>query len=71
MHVLDELPRMKDVAGSCHAALGAVVDADTIVVTSVLDNLLKGAAAGAIQWLNRLLGLPEATGLTYPASGWI
>ncbi len=71
VHVLEELPRMKDVAGSCHAALGAAVDADTIVVTSVLDNLLKGAAAGAVQWLNRLLGLPEATGLTQPASGWI
>jgi len=71
VHVLDELPRMKDFAGSCHAALGAAVDADTIVVTSVLDNLLKGAAAGAIQWLNRLLGLPEATGLMHPASGWI
>ena len=71
VHVLEELPRMKDVAGSCYAALGAAVDGDTIVVTSVLDNLLKGAASGALQWLNRLLGLPETTGLAAPASGWI
>jgi len=69
--VLEALPRMKDVAGSCYAALGAAVDGDTIVVTSVLDNLLKGAASGAIQWLNRLLGLPETTGLQQPAAGWI
>ncbi len=26
---------------------------------SVLDNLNKGAAGGAVQWMNRLLGLPE------------
>jgi N-acetyl-gamma-glutamyl-phosphate reductase common form len=71
VHVLDELPRMKDVAGSSYAALGAAVDGDTIVVTSVLDNLLKGAAGGVVQWLNRLLGLPETTGLTQPAIGWL
>jgi N-acetyl-gamma-glutamyl-phosphate reductase len=39
-------------------------------VTSVLDNLNKGAAGGALQWLNRLLGFPEDTGLTAPAAGW-
>jgi N-acetyl-gamma-glutamyl-phosphate reductase len=71
VHVLDELPRMKDVAGSSFAALGVAVDGDTIVVTSVLDNLLKGAAAGSVQWLNRLLDLPEATGLAQPATGWL
>lgn len=71
VHVLDELPRMKDVAGSSYAALGAAVDGDTVVVTAVLDNLLKGAAAGSVQWLNRILELPETTGLTLPASGWL
>ena len=71
VHVLDELPRMKDVAGSSYAALGAAVDGDTVVVTSVLDNLLKGAAGGVVQWLNRLLELPETTGLTQPATGWL
>lgn len=39
------------------------VDARTLVVTSALDNLLKGAASQAIQNANRLLGLPETTGL--------
>lgn len=69
--VLSELPRIKDVAGSNFAALGAAVDGDTVVITSVLDNLLKGAAGGSIQWLNRLLGLPETTGLMQPATGWL
>lgn len=71
VHVLDDLPRMKDVAGGCYAALGAAVDGDTIVVTSVLDNLLKGAAGGTIQWLNRLLGLPQTAGLGDAAPGWL
>jgi N-acetyl-gamma-glutamyl-phosphate reductase len=70
VQVLPELPRMKDVAGSCHAALSARVEGDTVVVCSVLDNLLKGAAGGALQWVNRLLGLDETTGLTTPAVGW-
>jgi N-acetyl-gamma-glutamyl-phosphate reductase len=71
VQVLDELPKIKDVAGSSYAALGAAVDGDTVVVTSVLDNLLKGAAGGVVQWLNRLLDLPETTGLTQPAIGWL
>ena len=70
VHVGSELPRMKDIAGSCHAALSARVEGDTVVVCSVLDNLLKGAAGGSLQWLNRILGLDEATGLMAPAVGW-
>ena len=69
--VLDSPPRMKDIAGGCHAALGASVAGDTITVFSVIDNLLKGAAGGSIQWVNRLLGLPDATGLDAPIAGWI
>jgi N-acetyl-gamma-glutamyl-phosphate reductase len=64
-------PRMKDIAASNYAALSADVDDDTIVVCSVIDNLLKGAAGGSIQWVNRLLGLPETQGLQLPAAGWL
>jgi N-acetyl-gamma-glutamyl-phosphate reductase len=71
VHVGPDLPRMKNVAGSCHASLSARVEGDTVVVCSVLDNLLKGAAGGCLQWANRLLGLPEATGLTAPSAGWL
>ena len=71
VRVEETMPRVKDVAGSCHAALSARVENDTVVVCSVLDNLLKGAAGGSLQWLNRLLGLPESTGLNQPAIGWL
>ena len=64
-------PRIKDVAASNYALLNASVDGDTVVVCSVLDNLLKGAAGGSIQWMNRLLGLPETLGLTTPSPGWL
>jgi N-acetyl-gamma-glutamyl-phosphate reductase len=37
----------------------------------VIDNLIKGAAGGAIQWMNRLLALPEAAGLTQAGPAWI
>jgi N-acetyl-gamma-glutamyl-phosphate reductase common form len=71
VRVEPEPPRLKDIAATNYAALHALVDGDTIVIFSVLDNLLKGAAGGSIQWANRLLGLPEDLGLTAPAAGWL
>ena len=70
VRVLDEPPRVKDVASSNYAHLSAAVDGRTIAVMSVLDNLVKGAAGGAMQWMNRLLGFDEAAGLSAPAPGW-
>jgi N-acetyl-gamma-glutamyl-phosphate reductase common form len=63
-------PRVKDVAGSNYARLSVATDGKTVAVMSVLDNLNKGAAGGAVQWMNRLQGLPETAGLTAPAAGW-
>jgi N-acetyl-gamma-glutamyl-phosphate reductase len=50
--------------------LSAASNGSTIAVMAVLDNLTKGAAGGAVQWMNRLLGLDETTGLTAAAPGW-
>ena len=71
VRVEDEPPKMKDIAATNYAALHAAVQGDTIVVCSVTDNLLKGAAGGSLQWANRLLGFPEAMGLAAPAAGWL
>ena len=38
-------------------------DGRRLVVVSVLDNLLKGAATQALQNLNRAFGLPETLGI--------
>jgi N-acetyl-gamma-glutamyl-phosphate reductase common form len=70
VRVGDTAPRIKDVATSNYANLSAVTNGNSIAVMSVVDNLNKGAAGGAIQWMNRLLGFAETTGLTSPAPGW-
>src|SRR3954469_8902240 len=39
---------------------------DTLVVLSVIDNLVKGAAGQAVQNMNLMFGFPETTGLMQP-----
>ncbi len=71
VRVLDGTPRVKDVAGSNYAHIGVAAAGGSAAVFVVIDNLLKGAAGGALQWMNRLWSLPETAGLTQPAPGWI
>jgi N-acetyl-gamma-glutamyl-phosphate reductase common form len=70
VEVVDSPPRIKDVTGSNRARLAVAVQGEVFVVMSVLDNLVKGAAGGALQWMNRLLGLPEDAGLRLPGPAW-
>jgi N-acetyl-gamma-glutamyl-phosphate reductase len=51
----------------CRIALHRPQGGDTVVVLSVIDNLVKGAAGQAVQNMNILFGLAETTGLAYPA----
>ena len=44
-------------------AAGARERGDTLVVLSVIDNLMKGASGQAVQNMNLMFGLPETTGL--------
>jgi N-acetyl-gamma-glutamyl-phosphate reductase len=70
VRVLDEAPRMKNVVASNFAHLCAAANGRTLAVMCTLDNLTKGAAGGAVQWMNRLFALPEGAGLSAPAPGW-
>ena len=70
VRVLDNAPRVKDIVTSNYAHLSAAANGRTVAVMSVVDNLNKGAAGGAVQWMNRLFELPETAGLTAPAPGW-
>jgi N-acetyl-gamma-glutamyl-phosphate reductase common form len=70
VRVRPQSPRVKDVATSNYAHLSATVVGKTLAVLCTIDNLNKGAAGGAIQWMNRLYGLPETSGLSAPAPGW-
>jgi N-acetyl-gamma-glutamyl-phosphate reductase len=70
IRVSEQAPRIKEVAASNYAHLSAVANGRTIAVMCAIDNLNKGAAGGAVQWMNRIFGLPETLGLTAPAPGW-
>ncbi len=70
VRVIDTAPRVKDVVTSNYAHMTAAANGRTAAIMCVLDNLNKGAAGGAVQWMNRMFGLPETMGLTTPAPGW-
>lgn len=71
VRVVDGAPRLKDVVGSNYCHIGVAQADGAIVVMSAIDNLLKGAAGGAVQWMNRLWALPESTGLLSAATPWV
>lgn len=54
-------PETRSVRGSniCRIAVHQPQNSDTVVVLSVTDNLVKGAAGQAIQNMNIMFGLPE------------
>lgn len=58
-------PETRSVRGAnvCRIAVHRPQDGDTVVVLSVIDNLVKGAAGQAVQNMNLLFGLAETTGL--------
>ena len=65
-----ELPRVKDVVASNYAQLSGVAHGNSVAVMCAIDNLTKGAAGGAVQWMNRMLGYEETAGLMQAAAGW-
>ena len=71
VRVLPDPPRLQDIVGTNRCHLGVAVDGDHLAVFSTLDNLVKGAAGGGVQWMNRLLGMEEGMGLQVPGVGWV
>ncbi len=61
-------PETRSVRGSnmCRISWHRPQGGDTLVVLSVIDNLVKGAAGQAIQNMNIMFGLPETLGLEAP-----
>jgi len=59
-------PETRSVRASnlCRIAVHRPQGSDTVVVLSVIDNLVKGAAGQAVQNMNLLFGLPETQGLS-------
>jgi len=69
VRVVNSPAATKQTRGSNMCLVYPTVDVRTerLVVVSVLDNLVKGAAGQAIQNMNAMLGLPETMGLDAPA----
>lgn len=63
------LPDTRMVKGSnmCRMAVYRQQGRDTVVVTSVIDNLVKGASGQAVQNMNLMFDLDETMGLEAPA----
>ena len=58
-------PQTRTVKGAnlCQLSVAVPQGRDTVVVMATIDNLVKGASGQAVQNMNIMLGLPEATGL--------
>lgn len=54
-------------ANNCRMALHRQEDSSIVIVSSVIDNLVKGAAGQAVQNMNIMFGLGESLGLDAPA----
>ncbi len=63
--ITESPPHTKHTSGSNLCLIYPTVDHRTgkLIVISCLDNLIKGAGGQAIQNMNLMLGIPEATGL--------
>lgn len=59
-------PETRSVRGAnvCRIALHRPQQGNVLVILSVIDNLVKGAAGQAVQNMNIMFGLPETTALT-------
>ncbi len=66
----DLVPNPRYIKGTNYCDIGVYTDSRTgwVVTVAAVDNLVKGAAGQAIQAMNLMLGIPEDTGLTSPAS---
>ncbi len=68
--VSDRPVDLKQVVNTNKAIIAPEVHDGTLVVSSVIDNLLKGASGQAVQNMNLIFDIPETTGLRLKASAF-
>lgn len=66
--VSDEPVYLKQVVNTNYCYINISKQGDQTLITSMIDNLLKGASGQAVQNMNLLFGLEETTGLQLKAS---
>ncbi|MGL1889038.1 MAG: N-acetyl-gamma-glutamyl-phosphate reductase [Reichenbachiella sp.] len=63
VHVLDYAPDMKQVVNTNKCLIHVEKHDEVVLVTSCIDNLIKGASGQAVQNMNLIFGLDQKTGL--------
>ncbi|MFY9115711.1 MAG: N-acetyl-gamma-glutamyl-phosphate reductase [Bacteroidales bacterium] len=63
VHVSEAPVSLKEVVNTNKCKIHIEKHKDVLYITSVIDNLLKGASGTAVQNMNILFGLPQTTGL--------
>ena len=69
-HVSDKPIHLKQVVNTNKCLIALEKHGDKLVITSAIDNLLKGASGQAVQNLNLMFGLPEDAGLRLKAAAF-
>lgn len=68
VHISDNFVDIKQVVNSNKAVLHLAKEGNQLLITGVIDNLVKGASGQAVQNMNLMFGLEETTGLTLKTS---
>ncbi len=69
-HYADKAPDMKQIVNTNKAIVHVETFGKKIVVTSMIDNLLKGAVGQAVQNMNIMFGIDERAGLRLKAAAF-
>lgn len=69
-HVSETPVDVKQVVNTNKCLLSLELHEGNLLITSVIDNLVKGASGQAVQNMNLLFGLPEKTGLGLKSVGF-
>ncbi len=65
VHIVPHSPKTGDVrhTNNCHIHLYQPANTNTLIILSVIDNMVKGASGQAVQNMNLMFGFPEDTSL--------
>lgn len=69
-YLVDRQPDLKDVANTNKCLIHIDKVDNRLVITSAIDNLLKGGAGNAVHIMNLMFGLSERTGLGLKSSAY-
>ena len=69
-HYVDKAPDLKQVVNTNKCLVHCDKVGNKLIITSVIDNLLKGAVGQAVQNMNLMFGIDETAGLRLKASAF-